>query len=256
MTGGPVGDAAGADGATRAPDEGAALVAKTEDLAVADGPKKRKKRRSKKVLPPPAPVSVVSAADNSPKIARFKHTKYISCYHVSGPWLQLPLELLQTLLLVNSGPTSLPGEISDGMSGRRRLRAQTDEEALRDQVYEYEDQVPPPVDPRCFRTVVKVRELVEEALDLVLRATAGLGTSAYDTGRKSGAIVNTRQHRLRSLAVAKLARAYGLDEVATSVVVMQSGSSLDDVADRVLKIEPENLAAHYVGHFHDKIPGR
>lgn len=46
----------------------------------------------------------------------------------------------------------------------------------------------------------------------------------------------TRIHRLRTLAVQKLAAAYKADEIASSVMVMQGGSVFDDIADRVLKI--------------------
>jgi hypothetical protein len=44
-----------------------------------------------------------------------------------------------------------------------------------------------------------------------------------------------RVHRLRSIAVQKLAQAYKLDEIASSVMVMQGGSVFDDVAEKVLK---------------------
>lgn len=46
----------------------------------------------------------------------------------------------------------------------------------------------------------------------------------------------TRVHRLRTLAVQKLATAYRMDEIASSVMVMQGGSIFDDIAERVLKI--------------------
>ncbi len=45
-----------------------------------------------------------------------------------------------------------------------------------------------------------------------------------------------RIHRLRALAVQKLAQAYKADEIASSVMVMQGGSVFDDVAERVLKV--------------------
>jgi hypothetical protein len=44
-----------------------------------------------------------------------------------------------------------------------------------------------------------------------------------------------RVHRLRALAVQKLAQAYKQDEIASSVMVMQGGSVFDDIAERVLK---------------------
>ena len=45
-----------------------------------------------------------------------------------------------------------------------------------------------------------------------------------------------RVHRLRALAVQKLAAAYKADEIASSVMVMQGGSVFDDIAERVLKV--------------------
>jgi hypothetical protein len=45
-----------------------------------------------------------------------------------------------------------------------------------------------------------------------------------------------RVHRLRALAVQKLAQAYRADEIASSVMVMQGGSVFDNVAEKVLKV--------------------
>lgn len=45
-----------------------------------------------------------------------------------------------------------------------------------------------------------------------------------------------RIHRLRALAVQKLAQAYKTDEIASSVMVMQGGSIFDDLAERVLRV--------------------
>lgn len=44
-----------------------------------------------------------------------------------------------------------------------------------------------------------------------------------------------RVHKLRALAVQKLAAAYRTDEIASSVMVMQGGSVFDDIAERVLR---------------------
>ena len=41
---------------------------------------------------------------------------------------------------------------------------------------------------------------------------------------------------MRVLAVQKLAAAYRIDEVASSVMVMQGGSLFDDIAERVLRV--------------------
>lgn len=67
---------------------------------------------------------------------------------------------------------------------------------------------------------------------------------------------STRTHRLRVLAVQKLAAAYQADEIAASVMVMQGASALDDLAERVLKVDPNDLDARYVHFFHEKIPSR
>jgi hypothetical protein len=84
----------------------------------------------------------------------------------------------------------------------------------------------------------------------------------------------TRIQRLRALAVQKLAAAYRTDEVAASVMVMQSGSVFDEIASRVLRngapppsrcegpiaeharTDPRNADAQYVHFFHEKIPSR
>jgi hypothetical protein len=64
----------------------------------------------------------------------------------------------------------------------------------------------------------------------------GFNPSGETTGGgRNVAMSAIRQHRLRALAVQKLAQAYKLDEIASSVMVMQGGSVFDDVAERVLK---------------------
>ena len=83
-----------------------------------------------------------------------------------------------------------------------------------------------------------------------------------------------RIHRLRALAVQKLAAAYKADEIASSVMVMQGGSVFDDIAERVLRhgrsllatfslslskhmvVDPNDADAKYVHFFHEKIPSR
>ena len=109
-----------------------------------------------------------------------------------------------------------------------------------------------------------IRRLIDEAAELSLRATSGLSAAALGSLRGTGAAGNNpwamaqvfglntlgdpstggrsvamsamRAHRLRALAVQKLAQAYKTDEIASSVMVMQGGSVFDDVAERVLKI--------------------
>ena len=142
---------------------------------------------------------------------------------------------------------------------------------------------PPPVDPGVFRSVASIRRLIDEASELSVRASSGLSAVALGSLRNgSGGLSNspwgptqgfnplsdnshggrsvtmsaTRVHRLRALAVQKLAAAYATDEIASSVMVMQGGSVFDDIAERVLKYDPSDADAKYVHFFHEKIPSR
>lgn len=124
---------------------------------------------------------------------------------------------------------------------------------------------PPPIDPGVFRCVTSIRRLIDEAAELSVRASSGLSAAALGSmrngnslgmnsspwataqslginpmgdnvgGGRNVAMSAMRVHRLRALAVQKLAQAYKADEIASSVMVMQGGSVFDDVAERVLK---------------------
>jgi len=142
---------------------------------------------------------------------------------------------------------------------------------------------PPPVDPGVFRSVASIRRLIDEASELSVRASSGLSAVALGSLRSGGGGLGnspwgstqgfnplgdnahngrnvtmsaTRIHRLRALAVQKLAAAYATDEIASSVMVMQGGSVFDDIAERVLKYDPGDADAKYVHFFHEKIPSR
>ncbi|GAA6034897.1 hypothetical protein JCM8097_009357 [Rhodosporidiobolus ruineniae] len=75
-------------------------------------------------------------------------------------------------------------------------------------------------------------------------------------GRPPPPMSALRQHRFRALAVSKLAAAYRIDEVATAVVVMQAGENLEELAEKVLKQDNENVDAQYARYFSEKIPSR
>ncbi|KAI0756204.1 hypothetical protein C8Q80DRAFT_1092733 [Daedaleopsis nitida] len=244
-------------------------------------------------------------------ISRNKHWRYISSYH--GPWLQLPLELLDSLLLLNLDPATLsaadsklpplPSHSSSALpyhpSQKQRDRGFA---SLRD--YSPPDSprntfaalpppppfpaptpgkaTPPPIDPGVFRSVTHIRRLIDEAAELSVRASSGLSAAALgsmrggpgmngsawataqslglsplgDGGGRNVAMSAMRVHRLRALAVQKLAAAYKTDEIASSVMVMQGGSVFDDIAERVLKVDPHDVDARYVHFFHEKIPSR
>lgn len=123
---------------------------------------------------------------------------------------------------------------------------------------------PPPIDPGVFRSVTSIRRLIDEAAELSVRASSGLSAAELGSMRGGSSAMNSdspwasakslginfmgnnsngrnvamsamRIHRLRALAVQKLAQAYKADEIASSVMVMQGGSVFDDVAERVLR---------------------
>ena len=164
--------------------------------------------------------------------SRRRHWRYISSFH--GPWLQLPHEILETLVNIN-----------------------------------YNTPRPRPIDPAVFYDLVKIRRLVDDATDLAVRAASGVVSfnslhnshpaAALGLGYGGGnqpKLSAERKHKLREQATQKLAKAYQLDEIACSVATMQSASALEEVAALVLKRDPNNLDAKYVHFFHEKIPSR
>ncbi|KUI55907.1 hypothetical protein VP1G_03318 [Cytospora mali] len=187
------------------------------------------KSSKSKTNAPPAPQRPTSPALI---ICRNKHWRYISSFH--GPWLQLPHEILETLVNIN-----------------------------------YNTPRPRPIDPAVFYDLVKIRRLVDDATDLAVRAASGVVSlnslhnshpaAALGLGYGGGnqpKLSAERKHKLREQATQKLARAYRLDEIACSVATMQSASALEEVAALVLKRDPNNLDAKYVHFFHEKIPSR
>ncbi|EFR01600.1 hypothetical protein MGYG_04603 [Nannizzia gypsea CBS 118893] len=178
-------------------------------------------------------------------ICRNKHWRYISSFH--GPWLQLPPEILESLAYSN-----------------------------------YATPQPQPIHPAVFFDLIKIRQLVEEATDLAVRAANGTisspGSSSYSSGygllggnggtsmggsgvrgaRGDGTtkLSRERRHRMREHATQKLSKAYALDEIAASVATMQSTSSLEEVAKLVLQRNENDCDAKYVHFFHEKIPSR
>ena len=244
---------------------------------------------------------------------------------VQGPWLQLPQELLDSLLRLNSDPTtltsaetrmqSIPVNIPSIKKRDRGYLSLGDKSSIDSNAYNYtslptppslpvsadDKPTPPPIDPGVFRSVTSIRRLIDEAAELCVRASSGLSTAelGFMRGASSGlnvpwaaqslginplsnngngrsvAMSAMRIHRLRALAVQKLAQAYKADEIASSVMVMQGGSVFDDVAERVLKVgacsncvsrdqiiepcvpaDPNDTDAKYVHFFHEKIPSR
>ncbi|TVY46299.1 hypothetical protein LOCC1_G003318, partial [Lachnellula occidentalis] len=194
---------------------------------------------------PPSPAS--SASTTKPKdtkppqpstsaliICRNKHWRYISSFH--GPWLQLPPEVLESLANNNY---NLPR--------------------------------PRPIDPAVFFDLLKIRQLVDEATNLAVRAASGVTSSALSNSLNAGngllgnggaalglgigggggnaKLSRERKHRMREQATQKLSKAYHLDEIACSVATMQSASTLEDVAQLVLQRNPNDADAKYDDFF-------
>ncbi|KAI1363967.1 hypothetical protein F5Y08DRAFT_224843 [Xylaria arbuscula] len=185
----------------------------------------------------PATAPAPSVSSSALVICRNKHWRYISSFH--GPWLQLPVEVLETLANAN-----------------------------------YYMPLPRPVDPAVFYDLLKIRQLVDGATDLAVRAANGVASSSLSSSLAGGAahhmqalglgFGNTggaklspeRRYRMREQATQKLSRAYRLDEIASSVATMQSTSTLENVAGLVLQRSPNDPDANYVHFFHEKIPSR
>ncbi|KIJ54366.1 hypothetical protein M422DRAFT_153861 [Sphaerobolus stellatus SS14] len=290
--------------------------------------KKKKKKKSKKSKAKEEKIETVQPEIEKPPvlcISRNKHWRYISSYH--GPWLQLPLELLESLLTLNMDPNtfSVPEHhrhphqhqfalppmppASPALAALTFAKQQHRggipfmeisppdspspsnfplSNVLHPPPGDLEGKPPPPpIDPGVFKSVTTIRRLIDEASDLAVRAASGLSAAALGGMRSSGGSTygysspwataqslginplgdhggngrNTsmsamRVHRLRVLAVQKLAEAYKMDEIAASVMVMQGASALDDIAERVLKVDSNDPDARYVHFFHEKIPSR
>ncbi|CZT05271.1 uncharacterized protein RAG0_11435 [Rhynchosporium agropyri] len=203
-------------------------------------------------IPPNVPTATTSAPNPKPAkaaqpstsaliICRNKHWRYISSFH--GPWLQLPPEVLESLANNNF---NLPR--------------------------------PRPIDPAVFFDLLKIRQLVDDATNLAVRAASGVTSSSLTNSLNAGngilgnggaalglglgggggnaKLSRERKHRMREQATQKLSKAYHLDEIACSVATMQSASTLEDVAHLVLQRNPLDADAKYVHFFHEKIPSR
>ncbi|KAG9033018.1 hypothetical protein FRB95_000680 [Tulasnella sp. JGI-2019a] len=266
-------------------------------------------------------------------ISRNKHWRYISSFH--GPWLQLPVEVLDALSTLNSNTMS-----AEELAETRRhyvppkYQPPPHSSSRGQRTHSWQDKVetptifsrhseieaslwskqshssdlgfntgamsstrppdeplPPPIDPGVFGSVITIRKLIDEAEDLVLRVASGMSGPAMNSmnanlnaftngmspstkatamalglgvgpsgeissGGRTPPMSATRAHKLRVLAVHKVADAYRIDEIIASVMIMQGASALDDLAERVLKTEPRNADAKYVHFFHEKIPVR
>ncbi|KAM0277189.1 hypothetical protein ACHAQH_005972 [Verticillium albo-atrum] len=193
-------------------------------------------------IPSPAATSstrqATSSVDNGPAliISRNKHWRFISSFH--GPWLQLPIEMLETMANLN-----------------------------------YNTPRPRPIDPAVFFDLLKIRRLVDEATNLAVRAASDIASPTltnvhggmnghaasslgFGVAGHGAKLSRERKFRMREQASQKLARAYRLDEIACSVASMQGASTLEDIGSLVLQRNPDDPDAKYVHFFHEKIPSR
>ncbi|CAA7264867.1 unnamed protein product [Cyclocybe aegerita] len=293
-----------------------AVVENLEDSAATTQRKKKKKKSKKSSKSKDAASKTNGNEEGNTEgrppvlcISRNKHWRYISSYH--GPWLQLPLELLDSLLTLNLDPATLTGPETTRLPPLLPPPS-TPSSKQRDRTFHGPGDfsppesprttysslplpppfpppkpgkaTPPPIDPGVFRSVKNIRRLIDEAAELSVRASSGLSAAELGSMRSNSGLSGspwaaaqslglnplgnpngngrnvgmspTRIHRLRVLAVQKLAEAYKSDEIASSVMVMQGGSVFDDVAERVLKTDPHDTDAKYVHFFHEKIPSR
>lgn len=125
---------------------------------------------------------------------------------------------------------------------------------------------PRPLDLAVVSDVFKIREGVDKATALAVGAANGLSPSTlvnvngatpnfHSLGRGSK-LSKERRRKMREVACQRLADAYRLDEVACSVLTMQSSSALEEVGDLVLQQNRQDLDAKYVHFFHEKIPSK
>ncbi|KAJ4196858.1 hypothetical protein NW755_001629 [Fusarium falciforme] len=191
---------------------------------------------SKKTSKSPKTTSSTSSSQTL-IICRNKHWRFISAFH--GPWLQMPIEILETIANVN-----------------------------------YNTPRPRPIDPAVLFDMTKIRRLVDEATNLAVRAASDISSPIMTNvnGGMPGAssmsalgmggpghgtkLSRERKFRMREQASQKLSRAYRLDEIACSVATMQGSSPIEEVAGLVLQRSPQDPDAKYVHFFHEKIPSR
>ncbi|PHH85799.1 hypothetical protein CDD83_11148 [Cordyceps sp. RAO-2017] len=185
----------------------------------------------------PKEAPLAPSSSSSLIICRNKHWRHISSFH--GAWLQMPTEILETIANIN-----------------------------------YNTLRPRPIDPAILFDLIKIRKNVDEAADLAVRAasdTASPTLSTVNGGMPGVSSMNAfglgltghgtklsreRRFRMRELASQKLARAYRLDEIASSVATMQGASTLEEIGGLVLQHNADDSDAKYVHFFHEKIPSR
>ncbi|CAK7201796.1 hypothetical protein SEUCBS139899_004511 [Sporothrix eucalyptigena] len=157
------------------------------------------------------------------KITRHKYWRYANEY--SGAWLTMTTAVTKALTWTNYNK-SVPRYLDNGF---------------------------------CF-DLMHIRDMVDLAIRLSVGATLGQTPSSPGSAQSNDGrgpqMSAMRRHRLRVEAVNNLAEAYSIDEIATSLLVMQNAASLEDLPRLVLERAPDNRSAKYVDFFHKKIPSQ
>jgi hypothetical protein len=127
---------------------------------------------------------------------------YLYLPFVQGPWLQLPIELLESLMVINMDPATLrqerhwhpeqsytehlhtPLRLGDrSYSEESRLVSSHSSSPIPSFTFSGDTPAPPPIDPGVFQSMITIRQLIDEASELSVRASSGLSAAALGSLR-------------------------------------------------------------------------
>ncbi|KAK0222588.1 hypothetical protein EDD85DRAFT_983231 [Armillaria nabsnona] len=170
--------------------------------------KKKKKKKTKKSAKAKSEAAAKLADEDGPPvlcISRNKHWRYISSYH--GPWLQLLIKLLESLLVLNLNPATLSAAELRIPSIPPSPNNSTNTNCIQD--CSFHDlsppdspcslplpppipplkpgkATPPRIDPGVFWSITSIWWLIDEAAKLSVRVSSGL--SAAELGSMHGGL--------------------------------------------------------------------
>jgi len=153
--------------------------------------------------------------------------------HYQGPWLQLPLELLESLLVLNMDPATLsipetrlpplPALTSSNKQRDPGFQGLGEHPSLDSSRGTYSTlplpppfptpmpgkATPPPIDPGVFRSVMSIRRLIDEAAELSVRASSGLSAAELGSMRNGSGLNNSPWAAAQSLGINPLGNSGG-----------------------------------------------